>query len=71
MFVISIDDHGDERNFLATSFNIDRGVVIATICGQKRKFHAADVIDILPVEPLSASNDRFIDKHREPFRMHG
>ncbi len=71
MFVISIDDHGDERNFLATSFNIDRGVVIATICGMKRKFDAADVIDILPVEPLSARNTRFVEEQPERQRMHG
>ncbi|WP_160004987.1 hypothetical protein [Rhizobium sp. 18055] len=71
MFVISIDDHGDERNFLATSFNIDRGIVVATICGQARKFNAADVIDILPVKPLSPRNDQFIASHREPYRMHG
>jgi hypothetical protein len=71
MFFISIDDNGDERNFLATSFNIDRGTVIATICGVKRRFSATDVIDILPVEPLSARNDRFIDERSEPRRMHG
>jgi hypothetical protein len=71
MFVVSIDDQGEERNFLATSFNIFAGAVVATICGQTRMFNAADVIDILPVEPLSPRNARFIDQRRMPRRLHG
>jgi plastocyanin domain-containing protein len=52
MFVMAVDDEGEERNFLVTSFNVRGTSVVATICGVTRRFATSCVIGFVSVETM-------------------
>ena len=49
MFVVSIIDYGDERNFVATDLRVDHGDILIEAGGVRHLFRLADVIDIVPI----------------------
>ncbi len=57
MFVVSIMDRGDERNFLATELRLNDDMAFVDCGGVTHVFKVVDVIDIIPV-----SSDRKIDQ---------
>jgi hypothetical protein len=50
MYVISIEDRGDERNFLATNLSFVGHLLQATINGTPRQFDLAQLLDIMAVD---------------------
>lgn len=61
MYVVTIDDNGEERNFLATLFEIERDTVAALICGARKVFPHWNVLDVFCVETMTsvvAKDDR-------------
>ncbi|WP_074066486.1 hypothetical protein [Rhizobium gallicum] len=54
MFVVSIDDDGEERNFLATNIEFGVGVVSADICGRRKVFRSWEIIDVVSVDTMDS-----------------
>ena len=54
MFVISIDDNGKERNFLAPSIELGVGFVSADICGRRKIFGRWEIIDVISVDTMDS-----------------
>lgn len=50
MYVVSIDDHGEERNFLATQIGFSENRFSATINGFLRTFGVSDVISVEQID---------------------
>jgi hypothetical protein len=55
MFVLSVLDGSNERNFLTTSVRVDNGHLLAEIGDATHRFRIGDVIDLVLVE-CRASN---------------
>lgn len=56
MFVIEIDDHGEERYFLASDLRVEREAVIAVINWSEMAIPWQEITDIVPVaEHLSST----------------
>ncbi len=49
MFVVSIIDNGDERNFVVTDVRVREIDVVVNAGGVEHVFRLADIIDILPI----------------------
>jgi hypothetical protein len=49
MYVVSIDDHGEERNFLATHIAFSDSHFTATINGLLKTFGVSEVISVEPI----------------------
>jgi hypothetical protein len=56
MFVLSILDGSDERNFLTTGVRVDKGHLLAEIGDVTHKFRICDVIDLILVDEFGTSN---------------
>jgi len=54
MYVVSVLDNGDQRTFVSESLKILDRIVYATICGTSKQFLLADILDIVPVDAMSA-----------------
>jgi|APAra7269096819_1048525.scaffolds.fasta_scaffold176952_1 hypothetical protein len=52
MYVVSINDRGEERNYLATILAISGSQINATINGVERKFDLSQLIDIESVKRI-------------------
>lgn len=50
MYVVSINDCGEERNFLATMITFTGSQLNATINGMQRKFDVGQLLDIETVD---------------------
>ena len=50
MFVLSILDKGDERNFLTSDVKLEGRYLVATVGMTSQRFAIADVIDIVLVD---------------------
>jgi hypothetical protein len=50
MYVISIDDRGHERNFLATNLSFAGHLLQATVNGCPREFDLSQLLDIMAVD---------------------
>lgn len=50
MYVVSINDGGEERNFLATAINFAGSDLLAVINGKRRSFDICHLIDIENVD---------------------
>jgi hypothetical protein len=59
MFVVSIMDNGNERNFVATDFRLHLSTVIIAVGAAEHVFPISDVIEVVPVRGASAN-----DRHR-------
>jgi hypothetical protein len=57
MFVVSILEGGDERNFLATGLTFQGEFVFIDAAGVKHRFRRADISEILPVYDTKACRD--------------
>lgn len=58
MFVVSVIDDGDERNFVATSFRMVCGDVLIEASGVQHLFRLEDVIEVVPVgDPRSGMSN--------------
>ncbi|WP_156408921.1 hypothetical protein [Rhizobium sp. Root708] len=58
MFVVSILDDGDERNFVATDIRISTDDIVIEAGGDRHLFRLIDVIDILPIGTIAPSVSR-------------
>ena len=54
MYVLSIDDNGQERNFLATSLEFRDSIVVAVIRGDTLEFKMTSLLDVLPLHESAA-----------------
>ena len=66
MFVVSILDDGDERNFVATGLRVTHGDILIEAGGAQHLFKLGDVIDILPIDvqaPEIAKSPAFRSSH--------
>lgn len=50
MFVVSVFDDGNERNFIASGIRVIGRILHAEIAGVTKSFSLGDVVDILPIE---------------------
>jgi hypothetical protein len=50
MFVVSVFDDGNERNFIASGIKVIGRILHAEIAGVTKSFSLSDVVDILPIE---------------------
>ena len=57
MFVISVWDNGNERNFVAIGVRMESGMAIIDCGGQVISYPIASVIDIVPIDDVE-SEDR-------------
>jgi hypothetical protein len=66
MYVVSINDLGEERNFLATTINFIGPRINATINGMQREFDVGQLIDIEAVDVFvqRASSPQALGKQR-------
>ncbi|MDE1157309.1 MAG: hypothetical protein PW791_03325 [Neorhizobium sp.] len=53
MFVVSVFDDGNERNFIASGIKVIGRILHAEIAGATKSFDLSDVVDILPVERMA------------------
>lgn len=58
MFVVSIVDDGDERNFVATDIRISTDDILIEAGGERHLFRLVDVIDILEIGTLASPVSR-------------
>ncbi len=54
MFVVSVFDDGNERNFIASGIKVIGRILHAEISGVTKSFSLSDVVDILPIERKQA-----------------
>ncbi|TDW21170.1 hypothetical protein EV128_122139 [Rhizobium azibense] len=57
MFVVSLFEGEDERNFLATGLTFQGEHVFIDAAGVKHQFRRADIFEILPVYDTKACRD--------------
>lgn len=57
MFVVSILDGGDERNFLATGLTFQGESVFIDAAGVRHRFRRADILEIVSVNDADTSRD--------------
>lgn len=58
MFVVSMLDSGEERNFLAIGLTLKKDVAFVDVGGEKHQFPIADIIAILPIGNAEKRTDR-------------
>lgn len=56
MYVLSIDDGGEERNFLATKLCFVGDQLRVTINGNGKSFDLSQLVDILAVDDASSNS---------------
>jgi hypothetical protein len=56
MYVVSIDDQGQERNFLATHISFSGHHFTATINGRLMTFSVSEIISVAAVDELGEEN---------------
>lgn len=57
MYVVAVDDNGEERNFLATHVEIAESTCVAVINGLRTIIPLLDLIDVVPINEVSATGD--------------
>ncbi len=58
MFVVSVFDDGDERNFVAKDIRVTYDDIVIETGGARYLFKLVDVIDIIPVGTLASTVSR-------------
>ncbi|OWK26154.1 hypothetical protein AJ87_46465 [Rhizobium yanglingense] len=58
MFVVSMLDSGEERNFLALGLTLKEDIAFVDVGGVKHRFLITDIIAILPIDNAEKGIDR-------------
>lgn len=58
MFVVSMLDSGEERNFLALGLTLQKDVAFVDVGGVKHRFPIADIVAILLIDNAEKGIDR-------------
>jgi hypothetical protein len=59
MFVVSVLDNGDERNFVATDVYVEANCIVFAVSGRTLRYGVADLLDVVPVERESDRSPRW------------